>query len=228
MRIDELASVVTTGGKISGNNDSYEADEAKMKEAIQSWSVSDGYKDAVASEKDQASFDFNKQLLEDYEFTLKTFKEELESDYKAAKESYDLTTAPYEEWKDKLSNDVFKFFLYENYITPEYRKVDGREDKTKIDSINLNIRHVIRQKVPFKRRGHLEEECKNEKRHVCVVFQQYAGTRCALFHTLAALRLKAEIRQYNGGNHHNAHHPERRRHTRRRNERVYRDNTGNG
>ena len=75
MRIDELASVFTTVGKISGNNDSYEADEAKMKEAIQSWSVSDGYKDAVASEKDQASFDFNKQLLEDYEFTLKTFKE---------------------------------------------------------------------------------------------------------------------------------------------------------
>ena len=54
------------------------------------------------------------------------------------------------------------------------------------------------------------------------------GTRCALFHPLAALRLKAEIRQYNGGNHHNAHHPECRRHTRRRNERVYRDNTGNG
>lgn len=136
MRIDELASVFTTVGKISGNNDSYEADEAKMKEAIQSWSVSDGYKDAVASEKDQASFDFNKQLLEDYEFTLKTFKEELESDYKAAKESYDLTTAPYEEWKDKLSNDVFKFFLYENYITPEYRKVEGREDKTKIEKFN--------------------------------------------------------------------------------------------
>ena len=102
------------------------------------------------------------------------------------------------------------------------------ENEPKIDGINLNIRHVIRQKVPFKRRGHLEEECKNEKRHVCVVFQQYTGTRCALFHPLAALRLKAEIRQYNGGNHHNAHHPECRRHTRRRNERVYRDNTGNG
>ena len=102
------------------------------------------------------------------------------------------------------------------------------ENEPKIDGIDLNIRHVIRQEAPFKRHGHLEEECKNEKRHVCVVFQQYAGTRCALFYTLAALRLKAEIRQNNGRNHHNAHHPERRRHTRRRNERVYRDNTGNG
>ena len=34
------------------------------------------------------------------------------------------------------------------------------ENEPKIDGIDLNIRHVIRQEAPFKRHGHLEEECK--------------------------------------------------------------------
>lgn len=135
MRIYELIDVFEYAGEVSGSS-SYSADDAKMRETIRDWSVSTGYMDAVATAKDQANFDFNAQLLKDYEFTLETFKKELQSDYKAAKESYDLNTAPYKEHAAKLSSDVFKFFLYEGYITPEYEKVNGKDKKDKIIKFN--------------------------------------------------------------------------------------------
>ncbi len=135
MRIFELIDVFETAGEVPGSS-SLSADDAKMRETIRNWSVSTGYMDAVATANEKDTFDFNAQLLKDYEFTLKTFKEELESDYRAAKESYDLNTPPYSEWKDKLANDIFKFFLYEGYITPEYEKVNGKEQKDKIEKFN--------------------------------------------------------------------------------------------
>jgi peptide/nickel transport system substrate-binding protein len=68
----------------------------------------------------------------------------LESDYKAAKESFDLTTAPYDKWKDKLENDIFKFFLYEHYINPVYAKDNkGKEILTEIEGWNKNELQLI-------------------------------------------------------------------------------------
>ena len=110
-RIRELIETYQEAGKIAGSQNTYQLSEADMKDAIAKRTVSDGYKTAVASKSEQANFDYNAQLLADYNLALKTFKEELEADFKAAKESYDLTTMPYSEWKDLLSNDVFKFFL---------------------------------------------------------------------------------------------------------------------
>lgn len=132
-RIDQLVGVYQDAGEVS--KDEYNLSEAGMKEAIKDCTIQLGYKNAVATKAQQATFtdeNYKAQLLKDYELALKTFKEELESDFKAAKESYDLNTLPYSEWKNELSNDVFKFFLYEGYITPKYEKVQGRDNKLKI------------------------------------------------------------------------------------------------
>ncbi len=133
MRILELVDVYEVTGK-KGDN-SYEMSDAEMKEAIANWGITDGYKGAVSTEKQQSEWSEDKYreiLLSDYELTLETFQKELEADFKAAKESYDLETMPYSEHKELLSNDIFKFFLYEGLIQPEYNKIQGKVDKTKI------------------------------------------------------------------------------------------------
>ena len=138
-RILELVDLFEEKGKIEGSTDSYSMDEAKAKAAINEWMVSADYKSAVASLREQETFtdeDYRKILLSDYELTLKTFKEELKSDFKAAKESYDLETMPYIEHKEKLQSDIFKFFLYEGRITPVYNKINGKTDRTKIISFD--------------------------------------------------------------------------------------------
>lgn len=128
-RREELIYIYETNGEQSDN--SYELNETAMKAAIEDWDVSDGYKEAVALEGQ--TVDYKAQLVEDYEFTLTTFKEELESDLTAAKESFDFTTAPYKDWTQYKDNDLFKFFLYEGYITPVYEKVSGKDNKEKIE-----------------------------------------------------------------------------------------------
>ena len=113
-----------------------------MQEAIYNHDVSSGYKKAVASKKEQdeiaaqgadAERKYYQDILwADYLLTLETFEKELHADYKAAKESFDLTTAPYNAWAKELSSDIFKFFVYEGYIVPEYKDVEGKKDKTTI------------------------------------------------------------------------------------------------
>lgn len=146
-RRQELLDIYEQYGKIEGSTSSYSLGEEGMKAAISEWPVSEGYKSAVVPEDEIASKSedyFRAQLTKDYEFVLKTFKEEIESDFRAAKESFDTTTMPYSQWKNKISNDVFKFFLYEGYITPKYHVYTeaadpndsdkwGREDKTRIE-----------------------------------------------------------------------------------------------
>ena len=143
LRLLELIDVYEMNARLgASDSNSFSATEEQMKEYIYQADISTGYKDAVAtkqkqnellaqSAEEEAKF-YRDQLWADYQLTLKTFKEELESDYKAAKESYDLTTAPYSDWKKEMSNDLFKFFLYEGYIVPEYLDVQGKKDKTKI------------------------------------------------------------------------------------------------
>ncbi len=148
MRINELIDCYEMNFATSASNSSYYATDAQMREAIANWEVTDGFKGAVATEKEQATFDFNKQLLADYDFALETFKKELESDYAAAKDSFDVTTAPYKDWANKLENELFKFFLYEGYIKPVYAKVLGKDDLTKIEKFEgEEILNVIKDKT---------------------------------------------------------------------------------
>ena len=100
--------------------------------------INDSYKTAVATVEERETLtveDYREILKNDYLHTLETFKEELESDFRAAKESFDLKTKPYSEFADLLSNDVFKFFVYENYIETKYEKLpnSSRDDKENIE-----------------------------------------------------------------------------------------------
>lgn len=144
-RKEELVKIYKKAGLVQGSQNSYYLTEDDMKAAIASWKPTDAYKRAVALEDDWATTDFNAQLLADYEFALKTFKEELESDFNAAKESFDVTKAPYKEWADKLESDIFKFLLYEGKITPVYAKLEGtsRDDKNKITGFENEVAAMV-------------------------------------------------------------------------------------
>ncbi len=137
LRIQELISVFETYGEMNtGTSGAYSMTDAQMIEAINTVAfISDGYKNAVATPKEQETMtldDYRKLLMEDYELTKKTFREELVNDYKASKDSFDITTAPYNEHAALLENEIFKFFLYEGYITPVYELVQGKKNLQKI------------------------------------------------------------------------------------------------
>ncbi len=141
-RRQTLIDLYTTEGKVGGSDsNSYSLTEEKMKDAIANkWDVNTatGYKRAVAADADLAGMsddDFRAQLLADYELVLKTHKEEIEGDFKAAKDSFDTTLPPYDEWKNKLESDIFKFFLYEGYITPKYAKEKDNPSKDDYNKI---------------------------------------------------------------------------------------------
>ena len=135
-RLEELILIFEEKGIIEGSQSSYSYTESQMREAISEWYVTEGYKSAVATDAQKQTYtdaDYRRILLEDYELALSTFKDELKSDFQAAKESFDLTTAPYKDWANELSNDIFKFFLFEGDIIPVYKDVMGKKDKTVIE-----------------------------------------------------------------------------------------------
>ena len=126
-RIAELLNLFISLQKASATSEvSYD----DMKSAILGHSVSSGYQSAVSTDPDSVT---NKQLLADYEYTLKLFKEELGTDYVSAQESY--IDAPYTDHAD-FKDEVFCFMFYEGYVKPEYAiGANGKEDKTKIESL---------------------------------------------------------------------------------------------
>lgn len=141
-RIRALRTLYTTKGLVKGTTGSYRRSEAEMRADINEWKPSTGYKTAVATTAQRATYtdaDYRKQLAADYDLTLETFRKELESDYIAAQESFDTDNAPYNEYKDKLSNEVFRFFLFEGNITPVYADDPvnkGKKDKLKIEKFD--------------------------------------------------------------------------------------------
>ena len=126
-RIAELLNLFISLRKASATK---EVKYADMKAAIQSYSVSSGYQSAISN--DTASVT-NKQLLEDYEYTLKLFKEELATDYASAQESY--IDEPYKS-HDEFKDEIFCFMFMEGCVQVEYAKgPDGKDDRTKIDTL---------------------------------------------------------------------------------------------
>ena len=107
IRILELISLFQQQIKASTTKEvGYEA----MKDAISDHKVSSGYASAIDVDPSKVS---NKNLLEDYEYALKLFKEELESDYTSAQESY--KDAPYKDFKE-FEDEVFCFMFTEGYV----------------------------------------------------------------------------------------------------------------
>ncbi len=126
-RMNELINLFNAEVKASATKEvGYDA----MKSAILAHSISSGYKSAISN---NASDVTNDTLLADYDYALKLFKEELETDYTSAQESYvDEPYKSYEEFKD----EVFCFMYSEGYVEVEYAEgADGKVDRTTIEKL---------------------------------------------------------------------------------------------
>lgn len=115
---------------VDGNDDeNYYAAPEDVREKIKTYNVSSAYKKAVDNNKSTSTIEtYRAQLRKDYDLVLESFEKELNDDFAAAKEAFDLTTAPYKGHKE-FENDVFKFLYYEGIIEPEY----GTNDQNKKD-----------------------------------------------------------------------------------------------
>ena len=111
------ASDANKGTTGSEGNKSYYATPTQMEAEIKAHTPNRVYKEAI--DGNTGTVDYNKQLLDDYNSVLKTFKEELNEDFLAARDAFDLETAPYK-GHSEFKSDIFKFLFYEGIITPEY------------------------------------------------------------------------------------------------------------
>ena len=137
-RINELINLFNSEVKASATKEvGYEA----MKAAINSYSVSSGYQSAISNNANEVT---NKDLLADYEYALKLFKEELETDYLSAQESY--IDEPYKSYEE-FSDEIFCFMYTEGYVEVEYAEgEDGKIDRTKIEKMTPGYPSSIKSK----------------------------------------------------------------------------------
>ena len=100
-----------------------------MKAAIQATNLSSGYKSAISANPADVT---TQNLLADYEYAMKLFKEELTNDYANCQDSY--TEEPYKS-HSQFQNEIFRFMFTEGYVKPVYAKLEnGKPDRTKIES----------------------------------------------------------------------------------------------
>ena len=126
-RRNELVNLFNSQLKASATKEvGYDA----MVAAIKAHNVSAGYQDAISNDPSEVT---NEQLLADYEYALKLFKEELESDYLNAQESY--VDEPYKSHSE-FSDEIFCFMYTEGYVQVEYAEgADGKIDRTTIETL---------------------------------------------------------------------------------------------
>ncbi len=126
-RKQELINLFRVQLKASSTNEvSYQT----MVDAINGHKVSTGYQNAISNNPAEVT---NAQLLKDYERALELFKEELNSDYLNAQESY--VDEPYKSHSE-FSNEVFCFMYAEGYVEVKYAEgADGKKDRTKIEKL---------------------------------------------------------------------------------------------
>ena len=111
----------------------------EMIAAIKGHSLSNGYISAISNNASEVTTD---NLVADYEYALKLFREELESDYASAQESF--TEAPYDaaDIDHYFNDEVFNFMFYEGYVAYDYvLGDDGKPDRTKIDASTISPKY---------------------------------------------------------------------------------------
>ncbi len=126
-RIMELVNLFNTQLKASSTKEvSYDA----MKSAILAHKLSSGFKSAISNDTSKVT---NQNLLDDYDYALKLFKEELENDYLSAQESY--IDAPYDK-HEEFKDEIFNFMFTEGYVEVEYEiGADGKKDRNQIKNL---------------------------------------------------------------------------------------------
>ncbi len=144
-RLNELINLFkTVGAQSSSGSVTYDADEATMRAAIETASISDGYRKAIAKGGEITDAEARAQLRADYDKALETFRNELNSDFNAAKDSYSGEPYTNQPGKDKTNDtdvvfdEVTSFMTMEGYVTIEYFKdpVTNAEDKNHIVKIS--------------------------------------------------------------------------------------------
>ena len=138
-RIAELINLFNAEKKASATKEvSYE----NMKKAISSHKVGSGYISAISNDASEVNSD---TLLADYEYALKLFKEELETDYTSAQESY--VDAPYKD-HEEFKDEIFCFMFSEGYVQVEYEEgEDGKIDRTKMKKLTPSYPSSIASKA---------------------------------------------------------------------------------
>ena len=128
-RIKELLGIYLSKGQ---TNSGFSFTESQMKEAILAHTLSNGYKSAVSNKNPTVN-----DLLADYEYALKLFREELEDDFTSAQSTY--TEKPHSDWEE-FKNEVMCFMLFEGYIKIEWEKdpITNKDDKSKIKKLEFN------------------------------------------------------------------------------------------
>ena len=138
-RMMELVNLFQSALKGSASK---EVDYTAMKNAILAHNVSSGYQESMSNNPNMIT---NAELLADYEYALKLFKEELSTDYDNAQESY--TDEPYKSHAE-FSDAIFKFMFTYGYVDVEYAKgADGKIDRTKIQSLTKQYPGTITDKA---------------------------------------------------------------------------------
>ena len=126
-RLNELINLFNSKLQSSSTKEvSYD----EMKAAINAHNPSNGYKSAISNDTSSVT---SANLMADYEYALKLFKEELESDYLGAQESY--IDEPYKSFSE-FQNEIFCFMYTEGYVEVKYAEgADGKIDRTKIEKL---------------------------------------------------------------------------------------------
>ncbi len=127
VRMNELVNLFNSELKSSATK---EVSVDAMKAAIAAHSVSSGYKSAISNEPGEVT---SQNLLADYEYALKLFREELENDYLSAQESF--VDEPYKSHKE-FEDEIFCFMYTEGYVEVKYAEgADGKIDRTTIEKL---------------------------------------------------------------------------------------------
>ena len=137
-RTNELVNLFAATKKGSATN---EVPYDEMVAAINAHKLSSGFKSAISNEPGEVT---NADLLADYEYALKLFREELESDYLSAQESY--TDEPYKS-HEEFQDEIFCFMFTEGYVQVEYALgADGKIDRTTIEKLTKAYPDSIKDK----------------------------------------------------------------------------------
>ncbi len=137
-RINELVNLFRAELKSSSTN---EVGQEEMEAAINDHKVSSGYQNAISNDPDEVT---SEQLLEDYRYALKLFREELGDDYVSAQESY--KEEPYKQ-HSQFKNEIFCFMFTEGYVEVEYAEgADGKIDRTVIEKLTPQYPDSIKDK----------------------------------------------------------------------------------
>ena len=130
-RVNELINLYKQVGQ-TATQGTYSATYDQMVAAIQTHSLSSGYREAISNDPSKVTSD---NLLKDYELTLQYFREELNTDYASAKEAY--LEEPYKSTGE--FDEITSFMYAEGYVTIEYEKDENNKDiKSKIKKVIRN------------------------------------------------------------------------------------------